>query len=227
MHRLGRFLAHIANLGQGRNSAARCECDNTTAKLFHLLRGYEAATVVTASKLETQKRGVGLPFWNTDAAWWWNCQALSPHQPHLLVLCQQCLYSPEEEKRRGSDPRDAKQLAAGLAAPRWSREGGALELHLLHRETTSHGRRGQGREILLTSKCHLDSEEGSAAIYFPTRKTSSGFVNLCETFTRCERFFYGQFGVWRPRPHIQVEELHGSSIAFRCRADFTSQKMFK
>lgn len=63
-------------------------------------------------------------------------------------------------------------------------------MHLLQREKTPHGEKGQGREILLASKCHRDSEEeGFAAVYFPTRETLSGFVNLCETFMRCEGFF--------------------------------------
>lgn len=44
-----------------------------------------------------------------------NCQALSPDQPHWLVLCQRCLHSPEEEIGRGSNPRDTTQPASRLA----------------------------------------------------------------------------------------------------------------
>lgn len=79
-----------------------------------------------------------------------------------------------------------------------------MELHLLQREKTPRGEKRQGREILLMSKCHLDSEEGLAALYFPTRKTLPGFVNLCETFMRCEGIFNSPFGVLRPRLQIQV-----------------------
>lgn len=104
-----------------------------------------------------------------------NCQALGPDQPHWLVLCQQCLHSPEEEIGRGSNPHDTTQPASRLAGAlkeSWGRcrwiaappEG----------EKPSLGEMGQGREILLTSKCHLDSEQRFAAFYFLTRKTSSG-----------------------------------------------------